>query len=519
VSKRLLVAWFQYSLNGSIGRFVEVARRLRAFGHRVEFLSLTDQTTTEWPDFPGPIRTMAETDGERYDAVMVPGAGNPNDPLGRLSVLRDDRFGLRIQHVLNDPSRFDRFARVNEILRPHRVVFNNGHWTPQHYRTLQAESFHTLAGAVDTSRFAPTPLRSFPHEDGRWIVGAFATKNLAPVFDAIETMEGARLRTFGQIPPELAERANALAAKGRLLPSGNVFGDGLRRFYDSIDVMVTTETSAGWCNTAAEAMASGIPTIVTPAGTIDFAKHGENAIVIPEPSAELVRDAIGRLTSDPALARRLAAAGAVTLRTFDWNAYAAQLLEIATLPRHGAYYRVPELGLHGKWEPSTRFDGLHSLFELAGGATLLDLGAAEGVIGAEFARHGARSVHGFEIAEDRVRVARTLLPEPHVVRQADLSNWDRFATQNADVLSDAYDIVLFLGLYHHLPVGARRRTLESALDKSRRWFAMRTPPTLAHADDVVSICRDRGFRLVSEKTGRENDVVGWLGIFECEESR
>jgi hypothetical protein len=68
-------------------------------------------------------------------------------------------------------------------------------------------------------------------------------------------------------------------------------------------------------------------------------------------------------------------------------------------------------------------------------------------------------------------------------------------------------------------VGARRRTLESALDKSRRWFAMRTPPTLAHADDDVSICRDRGFRLVSEKTGRENDVVGWLGIFECEESR
>ena len=520
MTQRMLVAWFQFSRNGSIARFLEVARRLGAFGHCVEFVSLTGETTCDWADVSGRIRTLAELEGETFDAVMVPGAGNANDPLEKLAVLRDDRFGLRVQHVLNDPSRLDRFAKVNEILRPHRVVFNNSHWTPRDYRTLRAESFHTLAGAVDTKRFSPTPLRTFPREANTWTIGAFAAKNLTPVLEAMERLPGnVRLATCGEIAPGDAASASSLAANGRLVPWGHVYGHKYRSFYDAVDLVVTTETSAGWCNVAAEAMACGVPVIVTAAGTIDFARHEINALVIDTPAGPAIADAVQRMIAGPGLAARLAAGGAATMRAFDWDDYAARLLEITSLPRHGAYYRVPGLGLHGKWDPSTRLAGLDALLAVCDGTTLLDLGAAEGVVSAEFVRAGTRSVHGFELAKDRVDVAKKLLPPPHVVRQADLSQWDRFATQHADVLADAYDIVLFLGLYHHLPAATRRDTLASALARTRKWFAVRTPAALARTEDVVGACREHGFHLASEHVTADDESVGWLGIFEHEEAR
>src|SRR5512144_2236637 len=122
---RLLVAWFRFDSNGSIGRFVRFARAASALGHRVDFVSLTGETSTPWPG----LRVLAPSELEgRYDAVMVPGAGNDADPLDLLAGLTDERFGRRVQHVLNDASRLDRFVRVNELLAPDLVVLNNSHW-------------------------------------------------------------------------------------------------------------------------------------------------------------------------------------------------------------------------------------------------------------------------------------------------------------------------------------------------------------------------------------------------------
>ncbi len=80
LSKRIVVAWFRFTLNGSIGRFIHFARQVAPWGHEVDFLSLTGETTTDWPDFPGRVLTPAEAEGRTWDAVMVPGAGNANTP-------------------------------------------------------------------------------------------------------------------------------------------------------------------------------------------------------------------------------------------------------------------------------------------------------------------------------------------------------------------------------------------------------------------------------------------------------
>jgi len=517
-AERIVVAWFRFARNGSIGRFLHFARQVAPWGYRVDFLSLTGDTGTDWPDFPGRVLTPADVEDRSWDAVMVPGAGHGRDPIERLAELRHERYGRRIQHVLDDPSGIDRAARVNALLDPHLVVFNSGRWTPEDYRPLSASAFHTVAGAVDTSLFTPLPLKTVPCDPPGWRIGAFAGNNPGPVLDALDELPRNHvLHTFGIIPGEHRERVDALLEAERLVDHGSLFGDRLARFFADLDVMVTTETRGGWCDPAAEAMASGVPCVVSPAGTVDFAIPGETAEVLEDLSGSTIARTVRSLTSDPPALRALARAGAAHLRRFDWNTYSQCLLDVIAAPLHEDYYRIPELGLYGKWDPRSRLTGLEGLLGESPGATVLDLGAAEGIIGREFANHGAELVHGFELSADRASMADevlrdSLVPE-HVVRQADLADWDAFETANGDVLRDSYDIVLFLGLYHHLPENGRRRSLQRALARSRRWFALRTPAEVSASDELVAACQAEGFHLVSEANGREHADPGWLGVF------
>jgi glycosyltransferase involved in cell wall biosynthesis len=98
--------------------------------------------------------------------------------------------------------------------------------------------------------------------------------------------------------------------------------------YRSCDAVVTTDLEAGWCNTAAEAMACGIPVVCSRHGTVDFAEDGRTAIVLPHVSADTVAAALSRLHSSRALARDIGARGAAAMRRFAITRYAGDLLQI-----------------------------------------------------------------------------------------------------------------------------------------------------------------------------------------------
>jgi glycosyltransferase involved in cell wall biosynthesis len=519
---RICVAWFRFGLNGSIGRFLRMARALAPFGAEVDFLSLTGETGSDWPELEGRVLGPADVGSRTWDAVMVPGAGNPADPLELLAGLRQPRYGRRIQHVLNDTSRKARFLEVNRILDPDVVVFNNGHWSPRDYRTFSAKAFRTVPGAVDVRRFRPDPGKTRPAREGRWTIGANARKNLEPVLVAMDELPADHvLALFGEIPGEHAAHADALLRAGRLVPRGPLHGDRLVEFYRGLDVMVSPETAAGWCNPAAEAMACGVPCVVSRAGTIDFVEPGRDAVVLEAVDGPTIAREIAALVASPERMRRIARRATDRMVAFDWSEWSARLLEIVREPLAPSYFRIPELGLHGKWEPETRLEGLEPILAEGPGASVLDLGAAEGIVALEMARHGAARIHAFEKEANRVETGRRLLAAVPGLdlefRPADLSDWDAFAEKHADVLDDDYDVVLYLGLHHHLPAETRRATLEAAMRRCRRWLAVRTPRAVAEADGLLAAIRDGGFRLETEG-GETAENLGWLGIFRREEA-
>ncbi|RMG60865.1 MAG: glycosyltransferase [Calditrichaeota bacterium] len=522
-AKKILVAWFSFTLNGGIGRFIHLARVLKPFGHQVQFCSLVDDTETPWPELKGQILTLNEALKEQWDAVMIPGAGESAERLAKLNLLRQKNFGIRVQHILNDPSLYARFEKANYALDPHIVVINNEHWELKHLRKLRGEAFHYLIGAVDTERFFPHPFRNVPTKDQPIRIGALGAKNLSILLEAFQHLgDNFELHLFGPLDQTAGEALLALARQGRAKYWGPLFGEALAQFYHQIDLFVSVETRAGWCNAAAEAMACGVPCVASRHGTLSFARHMHTALVLEKISAQAVVDAVNRLVSDASLWKGLACRGARKMRAFSWHHYASQLLQIVFQPRINSYFRIPEYGLFGKWDPELRLMGLKPLMEKAEGCSVLDLGAAEGVIAAWFARHGARIIHGFEMVPDRIPVARRLLSQFDLqsleYHQAAIGRWSDFLKQFQPVLLDRYDIVLFLGLYHHLNPAHRKDVLRGALERARRWFAIRTPRHLVEADKLIELITGNGFRLIAEEDSKPEENMGWLGIFERNET-
>jgi glycosyltransferase involved in cell wall biosynthesis len=88
--------------------------------------------------------------------------------------------------------------------------------------------------------------------------------------------------------------------------------------FQRADVFVAAEKTGGWSNTAAEALASGVPLIGTTTGTKDFLIHGQTGQIVWRHSY-FIRKALEKLMRDPDLARSMAANGRMKIEGFGWS--------------------------------------------------------------------------------------------------------------------------------------------------------------------------------------------------------
>jgi len=260
---------------------------------------------------------------QSWDAVMTPGAGFPSDFIQRINAFRDERFGIRVQHILNDPTKRDRFLEVNKAFKPHLVIFNNLAWPPGTFTEFQAERFHALPGAVDVGRF-----RAAGHNDhDGFVIGALMNKNPEPLLAALDGLpDDVKIRFFGRDPGGVRKDHADAFASGRVEWAGVLEDDALPDYYAGLDCVVSTENFAGWSNLCAEAMAAGVPVVCTPHGTEAFAEHERTALVIETPEPASIAAAVERLRTDPELSQRLSAAARERIAAFDWKDYARDLL-------------------------------------------------------------------------------------------------------------------------------------------------------------------------------------------------
>jgi len=460
---RILVFCDRMVLTGGLLRFEKAGREFRRLGHEVAFCTLSDDLPEKWA---GEIPVLRFSDAwyRQWDVTMCPGAGFLRAiPESVLVAFRDARFGLRIQHVLNDRSKRDAFVRVNAQLSPHVVIFNNDDWPAGTFNDFAGNSFHRLLGACDTTLFSPGEKTAA--SAASWVIGGQTRKNAEVLIAALRLLpKHFVLRLFGPANA-LKEKHADLVADQRLQFAGELVDQELARYYRGLDCFVSPESAAGWSNASAEAMATGVPLICTAAGTTAFAQNDVSALLLESVSAEEISAKIKVLEASPELHERLAAAGRESIMRFTWTNYARELLELCRAGRASQYFHLPELGVFGKWPTESRLSGLEPILSIVAGQTVLDLGAAEGWIALSMLKAGAKLVHGFELDPDRVRTANTLCEAYPATqfRTANLSDWRAVRESYASEFLPGYDVVLYLGVHHHLTAEGRLAAFEGAL--------------------------------------------------------
>ncbi len=94
----------------------------------------------------------------------------------------------------------------------------------------------------------------------------------------------------------------------------------LAELYGSCDVFVSASWWEGFGLPPLEAMACGAPVVTTDSlGVREFARDGENCLVVPARDPAALEEAILRLIDDPQLAQRFRENGPKTAAMFNWD--------------------------------------------------------------------------------------------------------------------------------------------------------------------------------------------------------
>ncbi len=126
-----------------------------------------------------------------------------------------------------------------------------------------------------------------------------------------------------------------------------------------------------------------------------------------------------------------------------------------------------------------RFDGLEILFNNCKNKSILDLGSCDGLIAYEFARNGASRIDLFEKDKNRIKFSKRLfrdvpIESNHIALDI-IKNFSKLENNT----QKKYDIVLFLGLYHHIKAAYKAKDIKRFIDflvnKTREYLGVRTP--------------------------------------------
>jgi 2-polyprenyl-3-methyl-5-hydroxy-6-metoxy-1,4-benzoquinol methylase len=166
------------------------------------------------------------------------------------------------------------------------------------------------------------------------------------------------------------------------------------------------------------------------------------------------------------------------------------------------YYAIPEMNIKGRrpgTDIATRLQGLSALLDAVRTERLtsvLDAGCAEGLIAQEFHAAGATTIHGFDLQDVSITLAKQIFDEKDgtiFFGQADLLDWNTFTSTYQDVLRKSYDIVLLLSVYNHIVrinEDAANHVLEHLAARTKHYFVVRSSAPIPN-----HLIEQQGFQL------------------------
>jgi phosphatidylinositol alpha 1,6-mannosyltransferase len=116
----------------------------------------------------------------------------------------------------------------------------------------------------------------------------------------------------------------------------------------SLDVFVHTGRAETFCQSAQEALASGVPVVAPRAGgPVDLVRDGENGYLYPPGDGTELRRLVERLATDASLRRRMGVRAVSGVQDRSWAALNDQLVDhylAVCRPDESAHAHLPRTG-------------------------------------------------------------------------------------------------------------------------------------------------------------------------------
>lgn len=208
------------------------------------------------------------------------------------------------------------------ILAPSRFVLE------QNVRAgIPAARQRVVPLGVDTRLFRPAPRLRRRGDPLRVLLAG----TLSPAKGVIDLLEAARCLGGDRIRVVLAGRMTAGMAR-HLAPYGNIFEhlrpmpqEDLAQCYRRADAFCLPSFIEGSALVVQEAMATGLPCVVTPAAG-SMVEDGRDGLLVPAGSPDAIACALEALLDDPRLRERLGAEARRTAESCDLGSYGARLV-------------------------------------------------------------------------------------------------------------------------------------------------------------------------------------------------
>jgi glycosyltransferase involved in cell wall biosynthesis len=309
---------------GGVRRFIEIGNELVRRGHAYTVYH-PDGDAPSWIEFDGEVRRTNELASSRHQVLMC------NDPPS-LQKFEEARADVKCFYFA-----LENIAGEKEIARHAGwTILANSTGMHDRLRRRYGVQAEKVIGGINLDVFKPTTEPTTGHKEYRILTfGRFSRKKKGAriVVKAAESFARAvggdksvKLVLFDHLGRHNERDPREEIRCG--IPYEfhiDLTQDELARLYASCDLFVSAEKRAGWANTAAEAMACGVPVVCTRSGTRDIAAHLETAWVVRWRHPFFIGRGISALYSDADMARRHRDNALERIRRFSWTHVVDQL--------------------------------------------------------------------------------------------------------------------------------------------------------------------------------------------------
>lgn len=280
-----------FRIYGGIRRIIEITNRLTERGHDVELLAW-ENTVCNWIEKKSPAFDIARIKHQRYDVIC---------------------FSLETQH--KDALRFkDHADLVVYYVLHYGALYKEPRMCKDSYAIPE---FYKICNSNWTAKMVAQDIDYLPYV----VNGAVNPDH----FHVVDTEKEYDILCYGNDREWKGTRYIEKSAELAGLRLEKYDGKGLKQVdmakeYSKARVFCSGSRLEGWNQPGLEAMACGVPLVITDdGGSREYAIDGYNCLVVPWAEPEAMAKAVRRVLGDDELRNRLIKNGLDTASLFNWD--------------------------------------------------------------------------------------------------------------------------------------------------------------------------------------------------------